>query len=367
MPTKYSPLSFHLSRRQVLKGAGATAGAFAAGSLIGGSLKSAEELLNPAPVKAATFYKGCDISWAQQMANYGYFWKNASDQGTTGSADTQINYLCSILKSYNINAIRLRTWVNPSTDPVNGCCNQADTVAMAYLMKEMGLPVDIDFHFGDTWNSVGTQNPPAAWANMTLSQMESALGTYVYNFMEALKASGVTPTWVQLGNEINSGICHPLGGVNYPSQMTALLMAGYNNVKAVFPSAQCIIHLAQPQDSGPIETFMSAYDGNGGKLDILGFSSYGSSSLAVSLANDMLGFGKTYGKPVMQVEFGGPVSSSGTATAATEYIQTLRNGGGLGVFYWEPECYSPFCTYTEGAWETTEEPDTAIMNAIQSA
>ncbi len=370
MTKKNPPLSFHLSRRQVLLGAGATAGALAAGTILKGPLNMAKSLVNPVPVQASTFYKGCDISWAQQMAATGYWWKNASGQypppGT--NADGNINYLLGVLKSYNINAIRLRTWVNPSSDPVNGHCSQSEIVHLAYLCKEQGMAIDIDFHFGDTWNDVGHQYPPAAWSSMSYTQMESALGTYVYNFMKALEAVGVTPTWVQLGNEENSGICHPTGTLSDPSQMTGLIMAGYNNVKAVFSGCATIIHLAQPQNSSGVTDMLDAYMSHGGKWDVTGFSSYASGSNVPGIITAMQGFQSQYGKPVMQVEFGGNLSSPGaTATAATQFIQGVRNFGGLGVFYWEPEEYSPFCTYGAGAWETNREPDTTVFNAIKSA
>jgi len=358
----------YFTRRQMLKGAGAAAGALAAGSVLRESLKTLGQLADPNPAHAATFYKGADISWSQQMVANGYFFKNASGQGTSGNNDAQINYLLSILKSYGVNAIRLRTWVNPSSDPVNGNCDQAETVHMAFLCKEMGMAVDIDFHFSDTWADAGHQVIPAAWASLSFSQCESALGTYVFNFMKALQSVGVTPTWVQLGNEENSGICHPTGTLSKPSQMTGLIMAGYNNVKAVFSSAQCIIHLAQPQNSSGVTNMLNAYQENGGKWDVTGFSSYAQGGNVPGIVTAMQGFQNQYGKPVMQVETGGPVSnSSETASSLTAFVQGVRNFGGLGVFYWEPEVYSPFDSYGSGAWETTGEPDTTIMNAFEAA
>jgi TAT (twin-arginine translocation) pathway signal sequence len=63
----------HFSRRSMLKGAGATAGTLAVGSMLKGTVGS---ILNPSPVKASTFWKGADVSWMQQMAANGYSWKN---------------------------------------------------------------------------------------------------------------------------------------------------------------------------------------------------------------------------------------------------------------------------------------------------
>jgi len=355
-----------VSRRSMLRGAGATAGTLAVGSMLKGPVGS---ILNPPPVKASTFWRGADISWSQQMAANGYWWTNADgDYPAPGTnANGNITFLMNTLKAYGINAIRLRTWVNPSTDPVNGNCDQAQTIAMAVLAQSVGLPVDIDFHFGDTWNSVGSQNPPAAWANLSYSELESTLGSYVYNFMQAMKSAGVTPGWVQLGNEINSGICHPVGGLNYPNQMTGLIMSGYNNLKDVFPDVPAIIHLAQPQDGSSIEAFYNAYIEYGGKWDICGFSSYGSGSEVAPIASAMIGFGQMYNHPIMQVEFGGPEDNpSGTQSSLEGYINGTNGLGGMGVFYWEPEVYSPFDDYASGAWQTNYEPTTALNGFLDN-
>ena len=337
------------TRRQMLQSSGAIAGALALGSVLRGAPAAA----------AATFYKGADVGWLPQMEASGY--KFYTDQGV--EADCLV-----ILKSFGINAIRLRTWVNPSTDPVNGHCSQSETIAMAVRCKNAGLPVLVDFHFGDTWNDVGHQNPPAAWASYDYSQMQNAVYNYVYKFMEAMKYDGVTPGWVQAGNEINSGLLHPIGTVSSGAQMTGLINAAHDMVKEVFPSTPVIVHLAQPQNGSSITTMLNAFTSNGGKWDILGFSSYGAASLATSLATDMINFGEQYGKPVMQAEVGGASNNpSGTATAVTDYIQTLRNHGALGCFYWEPEVYSPFDTYGSGAWNTNGEPIAQIMNGILDA
>ncbi len=334
-----------MGRRMLLKAVGAGASALAVG-----------ELLPVLPAQAAsTFVKGADVSWLPQMEANGYKFYNSS--GVQQDALT-------ILKGYGINAIRLRTFVNPSSDPANGHCSEAETVAMAVRCKNAGLPVDIDFHFGDTWNSVGTQNPPAAWASMTYSQMLTAMSNYVYHFMNDLKSNGVTPGWVQIGNEINSGICHPVGSLaHFPAQMTGLLNTAYAMVKKVFPSTPVLIHLAQPQNLSVIENFFDTYKSNGGNWDISAFSSYGSGSSTISgIISNISTIKSRYGKPVMQVEFGGRYDrASRTETDLESYITGMKGIGGLGVFYWEPEVYAPFSTYNMGAWNpTTREPTVAL-------
>ena len=340
-----------ISRRTLLKAAGMGASALA----LGGALSSTYQI-----AQAATFYKGADVSWVPQMEANGYTWKNASG--------TQQDIL-TILKGYSINAARLRTWVNPSSDPANGHCSIDETAAMAVRCKNAGLAIDIDFHFGDTWNSVGVQNPPAAWASMTYSQMLTAMYNYVYHSCNVLKTNGVTPTWVQIGNETNSGICHPVGSISNPAQMTGLLNAAYAMVKEVFPSTSVLIHLAQPQNATSINAFFNAYKANGGNWDISAFSSYGSGSSTISgIISNINTYKTTYGKPVMQVEFGG-AENRATRTEADlqSYITGMKGIGGLGVFYWEPEVYSPFSSYAMGAWDSTTREPTVALNGFLNA
>ncbi len=340
-----------ISRRTLLKAAGVGAGALALGSSLAVTHHSAE---------AATFYKGADISWVPQMEAHGYYWKNASGVRQD---------ILTILKGYGINAIRLRTFVNPSSDPANGHCSITETAAMALRCQKAGMAIDIDFMFGDTWNSVGHQNPPAAWANMNYSQMLNAMKSYVFNSMNVLKSKGVTPTWVQIGNEINSGICHPVGSISNPSQMTGLLNAAYTEVKAVFPSALVLIHVAQPQKVSGVETMLDAYKAHGGQWDITAFSSYGSGSSTISgIISNINSYKSRYGKPVMQVEFGGPVNKASTTEASLkQYISGMKSIGGLGVFYWEPEGYAPFTGYNMVAWDSSTREPTVALNGFLNA
>jgi len=334
-----------IGRRSFLQATATGAGALALGGLASARPAAA----------ATTFYKGADVSWVQQMEANGYYWCNAS--GTRQDIFT-------ILKGYGLSAIRLRTFVNPSGDPVNGHCSITDTAAMAVRVKNAGMAVNIDYHFSDTWADEGHQNPPAAWAGMSYSQMLQAMYNYVYHTMNVIKSNGVTPTWVQIGNEINSGICHPVGSVSSPAQMTGLLNAAHDMVKEVFPSAIVMIHMASPQKSS-VASFFSAYNSNGGKWDMNGFSSYGSASAAAGLVADMKSVSDAYGKPYMQVEFGGPVSNpSGTETTLENYLTALRGNGGQGLLYWEPEVYSPFTTYSMGAWSSSTRGPTSIMNGF---
>jgi arabinogalactan endo-1,4-beta-galactosidase len=337
-----------IGRRSFLQTTAAGAGALVLGALTAGQSAGTAQA-------ESAFHTGADISWVPQMEAHGYYWRNASGVRQD---------ILTILKGYGLSAIRLRTFVNPSSDPVSGHCGISETAAMAVRVRDAGMAVSIDYHFSDTWADEGHQPTPAAWARMSYSQLRSAIASYVDSSMNVIKSRGVAPTWVQIGNEINSGICHPVGSVANPAQMTGLLNAAHDAVKQVFPTAIVMIHLASPQHSS-VANFFKAYSSHGGRWDMNGFSSYGSASAAAGLVNDMRSVSNAYGKPYMQVELGGPVSNpSGTETTLKNYLTALKSSGGQGLLYWEPQSYAPFNSYPMGAWNAATREPTAIMNGF---
>ncbi|GAA4720585.1 glycosyl hydrolase 53 family protein [Phytohabitans rumicis] len=346
MTDKETDVPIRLRRRAVLLGAATGAGALALG---------ANAVLAP-PAHAAAFVKGADISWLPQMEANGYYWNNSAGQRQD---------LFTILKGYGITAISLRTWVNPSSDRANGHCSIEETAQLAVRCKNAGLQVLLGFHFGDTWNSVGVQNPPAAWAGMTYSQMLDAMYDYVYHSCNVIKYYGVTPAWVKIGNETNSGICKPTGSISRPAQMTGLLNAAYDMSKHVFPSTPVLVHLAQPQNLASVQNFLNAYRDNGGRWDITGLSSYGQGGNVAPIVANMQTIQTGYGKPIMQVEYGGPVGKpTQVRDSLRGFITGIRGFGGLGTFFWEPEGYPSFNNYNSSAWDEASRRPTVAMDGF---
>jgi arabinogalactan endo-1,4-beta-galactosidase len=335
-----------LRRRTILAGAAAGAGAVALGTTV----------LRGQADAATTFVRGADVSWLPQMEAKGFTWKDKSGIQRD---------LLSILKDYGITAVSLRTWVNPSNDPANGHCSIEETAAMAVRAKAAGLQVLIGFHFGDTWNSAGVQNPPAAWAGMTYAQMLQAMNDYVYHSLNVIKYYNVTPGWVKIGNEQNSGICKPTGSLSKPAQMTGLLNAAYDMSKKVFPSTPVLVHLASPQKLDGVTNFLDAYRANGGKWDITGLSSYGQGGNVPGILANMQTIQTTYGKPVMQVEYGGPVGKpTQVRDSLKAFVTGIKAFGGLGTFFWEPEGYPSFNNYMSSAWDDATRRPTAALDGF---
>jgi arabinogalactan endo-1,4-beta-galactosidase len=314
----------------------------------------------PAVTPTVTLAKGADISWVTQMENAGVKFYNAS-----GTAED----CYKILKDLGVNAIRLRVWVNPS----NGWCNTTDMVAKAVRAKNMGMKLLIDFHYSDSWADPGKQNKPAAWVGQDINGLQTSVYNHTTSVLTALKNAGITPEWVQVGNETNDGMLWPEGkaSVNMAG-FAALVNAGYNAVKASDAGIKVMVHVSNGYDNALFRWLFDGLKNNGGKWDIVGMSLYPSAtnwsaynSQCLANMNDMVA---RYNKEVMVCEVGMPVAE---ASACNSFLTDLLvktaavNGGkGLGVFYWEPESYNGWQGYQLGAFDNSGKP-TIALNAFR--
>ena len=305
---------------------------------------------------ASSFAYGSDVSWVTEMEDSGYqFYNNSGVQQS----------LFTILSGKGINAIRLRVWVNPSS----GWCNTTDVVNKALSAKAAGMKILIDFHYSDTWADPADQTVPAAWANQTFTQLVATVNSYTQGVLDTLQQNGITPTWVQVGNETNNGMLWPDGDASTSMQQyAALVTSGYNATKTVFPSCKVIVHLANGYDSTDFEWLFDGLKANGASWDIIGMSLYPTAGNyatydAECQANMQL-MQSRYNKQVMVCEVGFPENDPTDAEAfLKDIIGKTRAVGGLGVFYWEPECYNNWQGYGLGAFGSNGQP-TAAMNAF---
>jgi arabinogalactan endo-1,4-beta-galactosidase len=313
----------------------------------------------PGTVQAATFANGADVSWLPQMEARGY--KFYDDSGVQKDC-------LQILKEHGIDSIRLRVWVNPSNDPYTGHCSKDETVSMAVRAKNMGFRIMIDFHYSDSWADPGKQYKPAAWSSHGISQLKTDVYNHTTDMLNALKTSGVTPEWVQVGNETNDGMLWEDGRASKSmSNFTQLINSGYDAVKAVFSNAKVIVHISNGYNNSLFRWIFDGLKSNGGKYDVIAMSLYPSSSNWSSLnsqcltnMNDMV---SRYGKEIIISEVGMESTDAATCKSfLTDIInktKSVSGGKGLGVFYWEPECYN-WAGYTKGAWNTNGRPTVAM-------
>lgn len=307
--------------------------------------------------------KGGDISWLPQMEASNYTFYN--DKGEPEDC-------FKILKDHGINSVRLRTWVNPSNHPQSGHCSMEETVAMAKRAKDWGMKIMINFHYSDSWADPGKQNKPKDWEGLNLEELKQVLYDYTYDVMDALKKEGISPEWVQLGNEIPTGMIHPEGHTDNWPQLVALLNRGYDAVKEVSPSSKIILHVDQGNDNERFRWWFDNAEEHGAQYDIIGMSFYpwwldgkpDYTEVIDDLGENLIDMVNRYNKDVMVVEVGGedirPQNTYDMLSAVIQKVREVPNNRGLGVFYWEPQGARSWSHYALSAWGSDGRPTKAM-------
>ena len=259
-------------------------------------------LLSLGQNKHFVFAKGADVGWLPQMEATGYKFYDS---------DGNEKDCLRLLKDRGMNSIRLRVWVNPNDDKASGHCSKDETVSMALRAQKMGFRIMIDFHYSDSWADPAKQFKPKAWEKHSFPELLNDVYNHTFEVISAIKKAGVTPEWVQIGNEIPGGILWPDGSTNHWNQLGQLLNKGYDAVKAVDKNIKVIVHVDEGNNNAKFRTFFDNATKQKVRYDVIGMSYYPFwikkdcteviADLELNL-NDMV---KRYGKEVMVVEVGG--------------------------------------------------------------
>jgi arabinogalactan endo-1,4-beta-galactosidase len=312
------------------------------------------------------FAKGADISWLPQMEAAGYVFRD-----TTGKPQDCLY----ILRDLGMNTVRLRVFVNPDQDPINGHCSKAATIALALRAQKMGFRVMIDFHYSDSWADPSKQNKPKAWASHPFSVLLKDVYRHTYDVLSGLKNAGVTPEWVQIGNEIPGGFLWPDGCTHNWVKLGQLLNQGYAATKKVDPSIKVIVHVDEGNNIGKFNAFFDNVVKQQVKYDVIGLSYYpywiqrDYTETIADLQKNLLDLVKKYGKEVMVVETGGEVNkienTYSLLEATIRAVRAVPNNQGLGVLYWEPQGVQSWSRYGLCAWLENGQPSPAL-NAFKN-
>ncbi len=312
--------------------------------------------------QAYTFAKGADISWITDMESKGIKFYNSSGEQRECT---------TLMKELGMNSIRLRVWVDPTTD---GWCGKSDVLEKARRANNLGMRIMIDFHYSNYWADPSKQNKPAAWAQLSFNDLVKAVTDHTTDILNALKAANITPEWIQIGNETTDGMLWDDGKASlHMAQYAKLHQAGYNAAKNIFPKSQVIVHIDNGWKYSTLEWILDGLRSNGGRWDIIGVSLYPAGwdkdfdkweeKTAQCLTNIPLLVSR-YNTNVMICEVGMNWNYASACKAfLTELItkgRALPDNQCLGVFYWEPESNSSWNNYQLGAFDATYKPTIAM-------
>ncbi len=306
-------------------------------------------------VGAGDFIVGADMSHLKFFEDHAVVYRDAG----------QSRDALAILKSRGVNCIRLRLFTSSAAqaqaNPYDSINNLDYTVPLAVRVKGAGLKFLLDFHYSDSWADPGKQAKPAAWSGLSFAELEAQIRDTSSNSITAFKAAGALPDYVQVGNEIISGMVWNDGRVggtyDTPAQWTnfgRLLKAAIQGVRdaAGTQMPQVMIHVDRGGDWGATQWFFDKLNQQAVPFDLIGQSYYpwwhGDLD---ALQNCLTNTARRYGKPVIIAEtafpwansaniYGIPASTNGQVefvTGLARVIKRVPEGKGLGVFWWGTE------------------------------
>ncbi len=297
------------------------------------------------------------------------------DQGKKYREAGQIQDGLQILKQHGLNCVRLRIFTSSTAQAQGGVMNAynytnnlAYNLPLAVRVKQAGLLFALDFHYSDTWADPGNQATPSAWTNLAFPQLVQQMRAYNSNTIAAFKAVGALPDYVQIGNEITSGMLFTNGLVSGDggASWSRLGQLMTNAIQGIRDAAgtnmpKVIVHIDRGGDWAKTMWFFDNLNAQGVAYDIIGESYYpffhGSlTNLNLCLSNAAV----RYGKPIVIAEtafpstntfpiswtnngaslYGFPPTPAGQVSfiaALARIIKSVPNQLGVGVFYWGTE------------------------------
>ena len=320
------------------------------------------------------FWRGVDMSYVNEM----------EDCGAVYRVDGAPRDPVKILADKGANLARFRLWHNPRWTDYSTLPDVMKSIRRA---KDNGMKVLLDFHYSDDWADPQHQRIPAAWRQAdSVEQLAKLLYDYTFTTLTTLHEQGLLPDYVQVGNEINNGVAraHPQRDSWWanPSRNARLLNAGIKAVRDASAKVggrplQVVLHLAEPE---AVEHWLNTARRVGlAEVDIIGLSYYSLwSELPLERLDNLIRrLRSKFEKEVVIIETAYPwtlanydrannilgadaVVAGYSATQAgqrrylIDLMQTVLNGGGLGVVYWEPAWVSTRCATRWGTgshWE----------------
>ncbi|MBD5207204.1 MAG: cellulase family glycosylhydrolase [Bacteroidales bacterium] len=236
-------------------------------------------------------YVGGDISLLPEYEKAGAQYKD--ENGRT------IKDLIPWCAEQGMNSMRVRVFVNPelyqqkygnSSNPdlkydPNACQTIESVVPLCKRIVDAGMALMIDFHYSDTWADPAKQWTPIEWQGLTDAQLTDKIYDYTCSSLQLLKDNGITPSFIQTGNEISYGMLWGAPESGNPkkvytnstanwSRFAGFLHAAGKACREIFPDAKIVIHTERTAEPTVLSQYYQKIASRDIDYDIIGLSYY---------------------------------------------------------------------------------------------
>lgn len=320
------------------------------------------------PVKRhMKFVKGMDLSTLLELERCGAkYYDNGEERD-----------LLVIMKSYDVDTIRIRLWNDPWSETGEsygaGENDLKTSLEIAKRVTAAGFGVLLNFHYSDFWADPGKQIKPKAWADYGVKELEQAVYDYTLESMQTFLDAGVNITMVQVGNELSNGLLWPEGKVPNYDNIATFVNAGIRAVRKADAAIPVMIHLDNGGNNALYREWFDNFTKRGEDFEIIGLSYYPFWHGSLQMLNDnMNDIAERYGKdlviaevsmgytmedyknyeklsdeerkgyatrPALVEKIEYPMTKQGQYDFMEDFlnrISHIKGGKGKGFFYWEP-------------------------------
>ena len=225
---------------------------------------------------SAQKYMGGDISLLPSYEEAGAVYRDSC-----GKMIKPIEYF----RKQGWNTMRIRLFVNPDNASQEhkdeGVCQDlAYVINLSKKVKKEGFKIMLDLHYSDTWADPSKQFTPKSWSGISsVTLLCDTVYEYTRHCLKEMSDSGVTPDFIQVGNEISYGMLWPIGKVdpqkdNNWNVLTALLKSGTKACREVCPQAKIIIHTERAGEWEITKSYYEHLRQHHVDYDIIGLSYY---------------------------------------------------------------------------------------------
>ena len=243
------------------------------------------------------FVKGMDLSTLLELERCGAkYYDNGEERD-----------LLAIMKSYDVDTIRIRLWNDPWSETGEsygaGENDLKTSLEIAKRVTAAGFGVLLNFHYSDFWADPGKQIKPKAWADYGVKELEQAVYDYTLESMRTFLDAGVNITMVQVGNELSNGLLWPEGKVPNYDNIATFVNAGIRAVRKADAAIPVMIHLDNGGNNALYREWFDNFTKRGEDFEIIGLSYYPFWHGSLQMLNDnMNDIAERYGKDLVIAE-----------------------------------------------------------------